>query len=416
MSHNSTPLSQREISLKRAAELAAYTVDYRKAKADIPKGRDEAQIAEYKVQKERLLNILGGTQADWDNWRWQMKNRIDQADILAEVLQLGAEEKAQIAQFGTTYRWAITPYYLALIDPRNPLDPIRALSVPTVREMAQTGERDPMNEEHTNPAGIITRRYPDRLIFNVTNACAMFCRHCQRRRRIGDTDQEMSRAALDESLEYVRQNLEIRDVLVTGGDPLALSNDALEYILSSLRAIPSVEIIRLGTRTPVTLPMRIDEGFLEMVKKYHPLCLNTHFNHPRELTPEAVKACEKLADAGVPLGNQMVLLEGVNNDKYVVQCLNHELMRARVRPYYIFHAKPVEGTLHFCTSVEDGLEIMAHLRGRTSGMAIPTYILNAPGGLGKIPILPETIVARDEDSVTLKTWEGKLVKYSNKIH
>ena len=409
------PDDKREISLKRASELSAHTVDYLSAKAGISKGRDQARIAQYEVQKTKLLRILKGTEADWNSWNWQMKNRVNQAEILSEVLSLSEAEEAQIAQFGATYRWAVTPYYLALIDPGDPLDPIRALSVPTVREMAQTGERDPMNEEHTNPAGIITRRYPDRLIFNVTNACAMFCRHCQRRRRIGDTDREINREAIDESIGYVRQNPEIRDVLITGGDPLALSNDSLEYIISALHEIPSVEMIRIGTRTPVTMPMRIDEGFLAMVKRYHPLYLNTHFNHPRELTPEAVAACEKLADAGVPLGNQMVLLEGVNNDKYVVQCLNHELVRARVRPYYIFHAKPVEGTLHFGTSIEDGLEIMAHLRGRTSGIAIPAYILNAPGGLGKIPVLPETIVDRDEDSVTLKTWEGKLVQYSNKI-
>ena len=403
----------RAISRKRGEALRDYTTDYRAAKRDIPKGRDAAYIARYETQKEKLLTLLGGTAEEWGDWKWQMRNRIDDPDTLAQILPLDAAERRQIAQVGGQYRWAITPYYLALIDPADPLDSIRAISIPTIQEMGAAGEEDPMDEEHTNPAGVITRRYPDRLILNVTNACAMFCRHCQRRRRIGGQDQDVSRAALDESLDYIRQSPEIRDVLVTGGDAMALPNGELEYILSSLREIPTVEVIRIGTRTLATLPMRIDDEFLEIVKRYHPIYLNTHFNHPRELTPEAIAACTRLADAGVPLGNQMVLLEGVNNDKYVVQCLNHEMMLARVRPYYIFHAKSVKGTLHFGTSIDDGLEIMEHLRGRTSGMAIPTYILNAPGGLGKIPLLPNYIVDRTEETVTLQTWEGRRVQYPN---
>ncbi|MCL2562812.1 MAG: KamA family radical SAM protein [Oscillospiraceae bacterium] len=406
----------REISLERAGELADYTTGYREAKAHIPRGTDPACIKRYEAQKAKLLTVLGGTEADWADWKWQMKHRIDDADTLAQILDLSETEKQEIHELGVTYRFAVTPYYLALIDPADPKDPIRAMSVPTALESDDSGESDPMAEEFTNPAGIITRRYPDRLILNVTNACAMFCRHCQRRRRIGDADCDVSRAALDESFAYIRNNPEVRDVLITGGDALALDNDQLEYILSSLRAIESVEMIRFGTRTLVTLPMRIDEGFLAMIEQYHPVYLNTHFNHPRELTPQAVQACAKLCKAGVPLGNQMVLLEGVNNDKYVVQSLNHELCKARVRPYYIFHAKHVKGTTHFCTSIDDGLEIMAHLRGRTSGMAIPTYILNAPGGLGKTPLLPEYIVERTSEKVTLRTWEGKLVEYPNAVN
>ena len=405
----------REISLRRAAELKDHTASYRAAKAHISKGTDPVCIERYEVQKAKLLAVLGGTDADWADWKWQMKHRICDADALSHILDLGDEEKEEIRALGAVYRFAVTPYYLALIDPADPHDPIRALCVPTASEFDESGEADPMAEEFTNPAGIITRRYPDRLILNVTNACAMFCRHCQRRRRIGDTDCDTNRAALDESLAYIRNNPEIRDVLVTGGDALALDNAQLEYILSSLRAIPSVEVIRLGTRTLVTLPMRIDDEFCAMVENYHPVYINTHFNHPRELTPEAIAACTKLCKAGVPLGNQMVLLEGVNNDKYIVQSLNHELCRARVRPYYIFHAKKVKGTTHFCTSIDDGLEIMAHLRGRTSGMAIPTYVLNAPGGLGKTPILPEYIVERVPEKITLRTWEGKLVEYPNQV-
>jgi len=408
--------SSREISLRRARELSDYTADYRAAKTQISKGTDQACIDLYEVQKAKLLTLLGGTEADWHDWKWQMRKRIDDANTLAEILELDETQRKNLDEIAETYRFAVTPYYLALIDPSDPEDPIRALSIPTEQEMADvTGEEDPMGEEFTNPAGIITRRYPDRLILNVTNACAMYCRHCQRRRRIGESDLDVTKEALEESLQYIRDNPEIRDVLITGGDALALGNEQIGYIISSLRAIPSVEVIRIGTRTLVTMPMRFDDELLEIFEQNHPLYLNTHFNHPRELTPESIAACARLSKAGVPLGNQMVLLRGINSDKYVVQSLNHEMCKARVRPYYIFHAKNVRGTRHFCTSIDEGLEIMAHLRGRTSGMAIPTYIVNAPGGLGKIPLLPDTIVGRSEDTVTLKTWEGKLLEYPNKV-
>ena len=415
MSKEQTKSKGREISLKRAEELSAHSKSYMEAKAHIPKGTDKASIDLYKEQKAKLLSLLGGTQADWDDWKWQMKNRIDEVETLSKILQLSEAEKADITELSHKYRFAITPYYLALVDPKDAKDPIRALCVPTADEMVGEGEEDPMAEEFTNPAGVITRRYPDRLILNVTNACAMYCRHCQRRRRIGETDLDVNRVALEESFAYIRANPEVRDILVTGGDSLALSNESIEYILKSLRDIETVEVIRFGTRTLVTLPMRIDDEFLAIVEKYHPFYINTHFNHPRELTPEAIDACARLSKAGVPLGNQMVLLEGVNNDKFIVQNLNHEMCKARVRPYYIFHAKKVMGTTHFCTSVDDGLEIMAHLRGRTSGMAIPTYVLNAPGGLGKLPILPDYIVERTPEKVVMRTWEGKLVEYPNHV-
>ena len=415
MMEKHTRPSSRDISLQRAQELSAYTTDYREAKLHIPKGTDQACVDLYEVQKAKLLALLEGTEADWNDWKWQMRKRIDDVDTLAEILELGEDERKNLAEVAETYRFAITPYYLALIDPMDPHDPIRALSIPTEQEMEDiTGEDDPMAEEFTNPAGIITRRYPDRLILNVTNACAMYCRHCQRRRRIGDADLDVTMEALEESLQYIRDNPEIRDVLITGGDALALGNEQIGYIIRSLRGIPSVEVIRIGTRTLVTMPMRFDAELLAILEENHPVYLNTHFNHPKELTPESIAACGRLAKAGVPMGNQMVLLRGINADKYVVQCLNHELMKARVRPYYIFHAKNVRGTGHFCTSIDEGLEIMAHLRGRTSGMAIPSYIINAPGGLGKIPLLPDTIVGRDENTVTLKTWEGKLLQYPNK--
>lgn len=406
--------NSRTISNQRANELAKYNAPFEAARKSIVKGTDGAFIQRYQEQKAKLLALFGATGEDWDNWRWQFKNRVEDADVLAGILGLDSRTVSEIKTVGDQYRWAITPYYLALIDPMDARDPIRLMSVPSPEELDSAGEPDPMDEEHTNPAGAITRRYPDRLIINVTNACAMFCRHCQRRRRIGERDMDSRAGLIDESIDYIAAHPEIRDVLITGGDALALSDTMLESIISRLRAIPHVEIIRLGTRMVVTLPQRVTPEFVAMLKKYHPVYINVQFNHPQEMTPEAKKACGMLADAGVPLGNQMVLLDGVNNDKYVVRVLNHELLKARVRPYYIFHAKQVIGTRHFQTSVDDGIDIMEHLRGHTSGMAIPTYIINAPGGRGKTPILPQYILEKDEKTITLRTWEGEILKYPNK--
>ena len=397
----------RKISLERAEELKAHY----KELSYIPKGTDAALIEHYEKQKEKLLSLLEGDERDWNDWQWQVNHRIDNVDDLAKILKLSEEEKEEIRKCGEINRFAITPYYLALIDPEDKMDPIRRLCVPDSLELNSKGEDDPMGEEFTNPAGVITRRYPDRLIMNVTNACAMFCRHCQRRRRIGGSDQDASRQQLEESFEYIRNNPEIREVLVTGGDALMLTDEQLEYIFSSLRSIPSVEVIRIGSRVLVTLPMRINERFLEMLEKYHPIFLNTHFNHPREVTPQARQACVKLSKAGVPLGNQMVLLRGVNDDKHIVHLLNRELLKARVRPYYIFHAKNVSGTTHLGVSIDEGLSIMEYLRGRASGLMIPTYTVNAPGGLGKIPMLPEYVVEKTPEKVVFRTWEGKLVEY-----
>ena len=407
-------MTNRNISLQRAEELKRDTLPYMEAKKDIIKGTDRTFRNRYMEQKEKLLSILGATDDEWDDWKWQLRNRTEDLDLLGELIHLSDEEREKIQEVAETYRWAITPYYLALINPDDPDDPIKKMSVPSAYELDDRGYEDPMDEEHTNPAGIITRRYPDRCILNVTNACAMFCRHCQRRRRIGEHDLDSNAQVLNESIDYIRDNPEIRDVLITGGDPLTLRNGFLEDLISRVREIPHVEIIRIGTRTLVTMPQRINQSLINILQKYQPLFINTQFNHPQEMTFESIDACNRLANAGIPVGNQMVLLDGVNNDKYVVRMLNHEMLKARVRPYYIFHAKQVIGTMHFRTSVDDGIEIMDHLRGHTTGMAIPTYIINAPGGLGKTPILPQYIVDKNDDLVTLRTWEGKIVTYPNK--
>ncbi|QIB26348.1 glutamate 2,3-aminomutase [Caloranaerobacter azorensis] len=403
---------KREISLKRAAELKSRIDDYLKVRESIPRGLYMQD--KFEELKKKILDVLGGTQEDWDDYKWQLSNRITDVETLSKIINLSEREKREIEEVGKRYRWAISPYYASLMDPDDRFDPIRLMAIPTFLELAgDSGESDPMGEEYTNPAGSITRRYPDRLIINVTNECAMYCRHCQRRRNIGQKDEHKSTAVIEESIRYIRENREIRDVLITGGDPLTLPDHRLEWILKELRAIPHVEIIRIGSRTPVTMPQRITDELVNMLKKYHPLYLNTHFNHPKEVTEEAKKACEKLANAGIPLGNQAVLLNGINNDKFVMRALNHELLKIRVKPYYIFHAKHVIGTLHFNTSLDDGLEIMEYLRGYTSGMAVPTYIINAPKGQGKTPILPQYLISRGKDYCMIRTWEGKVIKYEN---
>jgi lysine 2,3-aminomutase len=308
------------------------------------------------------------------------------------------------------------PYYLALIT-EDENDPVKRLSVPQVNEILDTtGDDDPMAEEFTNPAGSITRRYPDRLIINVTNICAMYCRHCQRRRLIGETDHHTPADQIDESIAYVRDHPEIRDVLLTGGDALLLSNRQLESILQRLRNIDHVEIIRIGSRTPVTMPMRITPELVAMLRTYHPIYLNTHFNHANEITPEAVAATNRLSDAGIQVGNQAVLLKGINDDPFTMTYMNQKLLQARVRPYYIFHAKSVRGTSHFIPSLADGLRIMDFMRGFTSGMAIPTYIMNAPKGLGKVPLLPDYITNETNGVYTIRTWENHTFTYDDNAH
>jgi lysine 2,3-aminomutase len=343
-----------------------------------------------------------------------MKNRIKDAETLKNLLPLEAKQLQDIQAVGETYRWALSPYYLSLIDKNDPNDPIRLQSVPSVQELKDDlGEDDPMGEAFTSPAPCITRRYPDRLIINVTNICAMYCRHCQRRRNIGEIDVHETRSRLQAALEYVRNNPEIRDVLVTGGDALLLSDQTLDWLLNELHQIPHVEIKRIGTRVPVTLPMRITDELCRILEKYPPIYINTQFNHPKEVTEEAKKAADKLIKAGVVLGNQAVLLKGINDQPDIMKRLNQELLKIRVRPYYIFHAKNVKGTSHFIPKIQDGLEIMEKLRGYTSGLAIPTYIINAPGGGGKTPILPQYLVSLNDHEAILRTWEGNIIHYPN---
>ncbi len=401
----------RKISLQRAGELKKALHEYEQALPAIPTGFQ--QWPRILKNQERLKSLFGAGAVDWENWRWHIKNRITTVEELKRCLPLSPRQVEEIERTGQSYRWAVSPYYLSLIDPDDPEDPVRRQALPSIEECADdAGSSDPMDEEHTSPAPAVTRRYPDRLIINVTNQCAMYCRHCQRRRNIGEKDLAASRSELTAALDYVRSNREIRDVLLTGGDAFMLGNSNIAWLLEQLAEIPHVEIKRFGTRTPVTLPCRIDDELCKILSRHLPLYVNVQFNHPLEVTPAAREACFKLARAGVSLGNQAVLLKGVNSDPFVMLKLNQELLKIMVRPYYIFHPKSVRGTSHFWVKIREGLDVMEQMRGHTSGLAIPTYILNAPKGYGKVPLLPQYLLWEGEDEAVIRTWENRVMKYN----
>jgi len=400
-------------SFFRAEVLRGNIADYQDALQTMPTGFGRwSQILE---NQSKIKNYFKASDEEWENWHWQMKNRITDTAVLKELLPLEESELDEIEKTGSKYRWAISPYYLSLIDPAAKNDPVKLQCVPSISEyLDQGGYEDPMGEEYTSPVPAVTRRYADRLIVKVTNQCAMYCRHCQRRRAIGEHDLTTPRAELEEAIEYIRRNREVRDVLLTGGDGFMVDNKTIAWLLGELEAIPHVEIKRFGTRTPVTMPQRIDDELCQILSEHLPLYVNSHFNHPMEVTPRAQEACFKLARTGVSLGNQTVLLKGINNDPFVIRKLNQDLLKIMVRPYYIFHAKAVKGTAHFRTKVEEGIEIMEKLRGYTSGIAVPTFVVNAPLGRGKTPMLPEYLVSSGKDYIMIRTWENKVVRYENK--
>ncbi|MBM7616259.1 lysine 2,3-aminomutase [Alkaliphilus hydrothermalis] len=352
--------------------------------------------------------------ADWNDWKWQNRNRIQTLEDLKKYISLTKEEETGIEKCLSELRMAITPYYLTLIDPTDEHDPIRKQAVPTIFETYRSScdLEDPLHEDVDSPVPGITHRYTDRALFLVTDQCAMYCRHCTRRRFAGQTDAEVGQTRIDKGLEYIRNAPQIRDVLLSGGDALLMSDEKLEYVISKLREIEHVEVIRIGSRTPVVMPQRITEDLCNMLKKYHPVWLNTHFNHPNEITPEAAAACARLADAGVPLGNQSVLLRGVNNCVHVMKKLVNQLVKIRVRPYYIYQCDLSLGLEHLRTTVAEGIGIIEGLRGHTSGYCIPTFVVDAPGGGGKIPVMPNYMISQNHDTVILRNYEGVIASYT----
>lgn len=398
-------------SVERSNELHLKGQKFLMERKDIALGINSYYCEQYNSNRRHIMNVFNSDVNMWTQWEWQISHQISDINIINSFYNFSKKEINEIIKVSKIYHWGITPYYASLMDPNNQNDPIKKMAIPSIQELIESGQKDPSAEEFSNPVVGIIRRYPDRVILNVTNFCAGYCRHCQRKRNISERSNRLSESDIIKSINYIKKHTEIRDVLITGGDPLTLRDEELENILYKIREIRHVEIIRIGTRVPVTMPQRITNQLVSMLKKYQPLFINTQFNHPREITPESSYACSLLRDGGIILGNQMVLLNGVNNDKLVVRLLNQELLKIGVKPYYIFYAKNVSGTMHFQTTIQEGLDIIDYLQGNTSGLAIPRFIFSAPGGKGKIPLQTNYIVNKNENSINLKTWEGEIIKY-----
>jgi len=352
--------------------------------------------------------------SDWKDWHWQLKNRIKDVDHLSKVIDLTDQEKEEINQALGKLRMAITPYYASLINNDDPDCPIKKQAVPVSEELnlGRADMEDPLHEDVDSPVPGLTHRYPDRVLLLVTDQCSMYCRHCTRRRFAGSTDESLPLGKIEKAIDYIRETPRVRDVLISGGDALLISNEKLEKIIKKLREIDHVEIIRIGTRTPVVMPQRITPELVNMLKKYHPIYLNTHFNHPDEITPETERAAQLLADAGIPVGNQSVLLKGINDSPKIMRKLVHGLLKIRIKPYYIYQCDLSRGIEHFRTRVDRGISIIESLRQHTTGMAVPTYVVDAPGGGGKIPVNPQYIISRSPGKVVLRNFEGKIFAYT----
>jgi len=358
------------------------------------------------------------SEAEWNDWRWQLRNRIRDIRNLERLVELTENEREAIERHRGSLPVGINPYYAALMDPRDPNQPIRRTVIPVMDEYLHSpGEADdPLGEDEDSPVPGLVHRYPDRVLFLVTGFCSTYCRYCTRSRMVGNTGEyRFDISHWERALQYIESTPQVRDVLLSGGDPLTLSDDRLDWLLSRLYRIPHVEFIRIGTKVPVVLPQRITLSLTRLLKKYHPLWMSIHFTHPDELTPEVAQACERLAGAGIPLGSQTVLMKGINDDVAVMKKLMHGLLKIRVKPYYLYQCDPITGSAHFRTPVSKGLEIIQGLRGFTTGYAVPSYVIDAPGGGGKIPLLPDSVVGREGDDLLLRNYEGQIFRYPDPV-
>jgi lysine 2,3-aminomutase len=352
--------------------------------------------------------------AEWNDWHWQLRNRVSDVGQLTRMLRLSPEEQKVVERHAGALPLAITPYYASLLDPDDPHQPLRRTVVPVEGEyMRSPGEDDdPLGEDADTPVPGLVHRYPDRVLFLVTGFCSTYCRYCTRSRMVGKIGEcRFNVDQWERAISYIEATPAVRDVLLSGGDPLTLGDDKLEWLLARLRRIPHVEMLRIGTKAPAVLPQRVTPALTRMLKRFHPLWMSIHFTHPDELTPEVSQACERLADAGIPLGSQTVLLAGINDDVETMRRLVHGLLRIRVKPYYLYQCDPISGSAHFRTSVEKGLEIIRGLRGFTTGYAVPTYVIDAPGGGGKIPLLPDYLVGRDGNDLLLRNYADRIYRY-----
>ncbi|MFH1577790.1 MAG: KamA family radical SAM protein [Candidatus Omnitrophota bacterium] len=377
--------------------------------APVPYVRRKGQLDYQQISLFKEVNPL-----DWEDWHWQIKHRIYSADQLSQIIKLTPEEAEGIKRGRGNMSMAITPFWLTLIDPEDAHCPIRRQSVPTIYE-SQIGPHemvDPCAEDRDSSAPHLVHRYPDRVLLLATEQCAMYCRHCTRRRLVGENKKAPASNSWDAAIEYIKSNRKIRDVLISGGDPLMLEDNVLEDLIKKVRSISHVEFLRIGTRLPATLPQRINDDLIKMLKKYSPLWISIHFNHPKEITKRCRIACEMLADNGFPLGSQTVLLKGINDRPYIMKKLMHELLKIRVRPYYIYQCDPVKGTQHFRTPVAVGINIIEKMRGHTTGYAVPTYVIDGPGGGGKIPVGSNYLLSQAKGKYVLRNYRGKIYTYS----
>lgn len=364
-----------------------------------------------------MRRFFGASVQDWNDWRWQLRNRIRTAADLERIVHLTSDEREALQQGGPQLPLAITPYYASLLTLGPQSAPLRKAVVPLTAEFTVTqGEAvDPLGEDHDSPVEGLVHRYPDRVLFLATDYCSTNCRYCTRSRVVSQEHGDGSRARWERCLSYIEQHDTIRDVLVSGGDPLTMSDEKLEWLLQRLRRIPHVEFIRIGTKVPAVLPQRVTPTLCRMLRKYHPIWMSLHFCHPMELTPETVEACERLADSGIPLGSQTVLLKGINDDVDTMKHLVHGLLKARVKPYYLYQCDPIAGSAHFRTPVRAGLDIIRGLRGHTTGYAVPTYVIDAPNGGGKVPVSPDYVVGRDGDDLLLTNYQGGVYRYPDPV-
>jgi lysine 2,3-aminomutase len=348
----------------------------------------------------------------WNDWRWQLSHRLNTVEEIEKVVPLTESERKALQTSGL-FRVDITPYFISLIDPDDPNDPVRVQIIPRAEEMQAFTSmmEDSLAEDRHSPVPGLVHRYPDRVLMLVTTQCASYCRYCTRSRIVGDPGQTFSRQEFEAQIEYLKRTPQVRDVLLSGGDPLVLAPKILEEILRRLREIPHIEIVRIGSRVPVFLPMRVTQELCDMLEKYHPLWINIHINHPNEISQELADACDRMSRAGIPLGNQSVLLAGVNDCVHIQRELVQKTTRIRVRPYYLYQCDLVEGAGHFRTPVAKGIEIIEGLRGHTSGYAVPQFIVDAPGGGGKIPVMPNYQISASDHKIILRNYEGYIASY-----
>lgn len=376
---------------------------------------DEEPPSQHDLKSIKEIYLSQVSSRNWNDWKWQFQNRITTINELLEFIPLSSIQQERLNLVISKYPLSITPYYLSLIDPLNENDPIRKQAIPTFEEVAFAGigYEDPLEERRESVVPGLVHRYPDRVLMVLTDVCPMLCRHCTRKREWRKGFWIRTNDEIKAMLDYIRANKNIRDVILSGGDPLTLSTHKLEDVISSLRKIEHVEIIRIGTRFPVVLPQRIDRELCNMLSKYAPIWINTHFNHPREITPEAALACDKLVRAGIPVNNQSVLLRGVNDSVDIQKRLCHSLLKIKVRPYYLYQCDEIQGTEHLRTSVDTGIKIMENLWGHTSGLAIPTFVVDLPQGGGKVPVLPHYLISNPGEELVFRNYLGHFYRYRN---